>query len=94
MDAGKVFDLPVDSEHKALKIKLLSVAAPHMRQFHLCWVGFFAAFVSTFAPAALMTVIREALSLDVNSIGNSGAFVISCLAIAAYIVPSARRFRE
>lgn len=71
------FPLPVDSEHKALQIKIFSFAQPHMRAFHLCWFGFFTSFVSTFAPAAMIPVVRESLSLDANSIGNAGAAPLS-----------------
>ena len=46
---------------------------PCRRAFHLCWFGFFTSFVSTFAPAAMITVIREVLNLNADSIGNSGA---------------------
>lgn len=66
------FALPVDSEHKALKINLLSFALPHMRAFHLCWFGFFTSFVSTFAPAAMIPVVREDLGLSKADLGNAG----------------------
>ena len=68
----KQFALPVDSEHKALKINLLSFALPHMRAFHLCWFGFFTSFVSTFAPAAMIPVVREDLGLSKADLGNAG----------------------
>lgn len=67
------FALPVDSEHKALKINLFSVAQPHMRAFHLCWFGFFTSFVSVFAPAAMIPVVREDLGLTKVELGNAGA---------------------
>jgi len=67
------FALPVDSEHKALKVQLFSVALPHMRAFHLCWFGFFTSFVSTFAPAAMIPVVREDLGLSKADLGNAGA---------------------
>ena len=67
------FPLPVDSEHKALKINLFSVAIPHMRAFHLCWFGFFTSFVSVFAPAAMIPVVRESLGLTAPELGNAGA---------------------
>jgi MFS transporter, NNP family, nitrate/nitrite transporter len=70
--APSTFPLPVDSEHKALKIKLLSFAQPHMRAFHLIWFGFFTSFVSVFAPAALLPVIRESLGISKTDLGSAG----------------------
>lgn len=76
MDAGdKQFPLPVDSEHKALQIKILSFARPHMRAFHLCWFGFFTSFVSTFAPAAMIPVVRESMDVNADDLANAGAAV-------------------
>jgi NNP family nitrate/nitrite transporter-like MFS transporter len=67
------FDLPVDSEHKALKIKIHSFAKPHMRAFHVIWFAFFTVFVSTFAPAAMGPVVREDIGMNAVDLANAGA---------------------
>lgn len=73
---GRPFDLPVDSEWKALKIKIYSVAGPHMRAFHIAWFSFFMCFIGTFAPAALMSVIRENLNLTRTEVSLSGVCAV------------------
>lgn len=71
------FTLPVDSEHKAAVFRPWTFKGVHMTAFHASWVSFFVSFLSSFAPAALIPVIRDNLNLTSTDIGTSGIATVS-----------------
>lgn len=54
---------PTPKEHKSKRLRVWSFQRPHHFAFQASWLAFFAAFTSTFAPAALLPVIRDNLDL-------------------------------
>jgi NNP family nitrate/nitrite transporter-like MFS transporter len=63
---GRKFMVPVDAEHKATYLKILSTANPHMHAFHAAWFGFFSTFFSTFGAAPLAPVLKKATTLGMT----------------------------
>eukprot|EP00959_Pyramimonas_sp_CCMP1952_P288432 6031438-Pyramimonas_sp.AAC.1 len=71
------FALPVDAEHKSTVLAIISFARPHMLAFHCSWLGFFTTFVSTFAAAPMIPVIRNDIDMDIVDIGNAGVAAVT-----------------
>lgn len=71
-EAPPKFALPVDSEHKAKALNLLSLSRPHMLSFHLNWIGFFITFLAAYAAAPLIPIIRDSLNLEQHQANIAG----------------------
>ena len=56
---------------KATSIHLKSLAAPHMRTFHLTWAAFFLCFFGWFGIAPLLPIVRDDLGLTKEQLLNS-----------------------
>lgn len=67
-----------DSEGKALSIRkaFWGKPTPHLVAFHLAWFSFMVAFLSSFAPAALITTIKDDLKLSKAQIANSNVAAV------------------
>lgn len=59
----------MDSDGKATRIELLSLATPNMRAFHMTWIAFFLCFFAWFGIAPLMSVVRTELALTREQVG-------------------------
>jgi MFS transporter, NNP family, nitrate/nitrite transporter len=75
----------LDIRHKATSIRLLSIATPPMRAFHVTWLAFFLCFFGWFGIAPLMAVVREDLKLTANQIANT-IIASTALTIVARLV--------
>lgn len=76
-DPTHKFHVVVDSEHKSKQLKLWSFMPPHMLSFQLNWIAFFTSFLSTFAAAPLISIIRDDIDLTKT--------LASCAAIASIL---------
>ena len=48
-----------------------------MRAFHASWFSFFTSFVSTFGPAALIPIIRDAVDLNKGNLADAGIAAVT-----------------
>ena len=72
----------VRSENRAMSLNIFSLNKPHHRAFHASWVAFFVSFVSTFAAAPMLPVIREDLNLNKAQLGNAGLAAVTGVILA------------
>eukprot|EP00871_Galdieria_phlegrea_P000220 jgi/Galph1/1199/GphlegSOOS_G5936.1 len=87
------FKLPVNSQNKATKINLLSVARPHMRAFHFAWISFFLSFFAWFSVPPLVTTIKHYDNLTASQKDNTDILASAGTVLARLVVgPMADRY--
>merc|ERR1719502_2570478 len=82
---GRVFGVPVNSEHKATECgpkQCCMCREPHIHTFWAATIGFFCTFFSCFAPGALGVYYKRSradggLELDGETLSNGGAFGVT-----------------
>ena len=89
----RVNDLVVNLGGQSMGFKMCSFARPHMRAFHLSWIGFFCAFTAWFAIAPLYPPIIETLGLTKAEVGNANiASIASTIAFRVFSGPLVDKF--
>ena len=78
------------SENKAKSLNIFSFNHPHHASFHMSWMGFFVSFVSTFAAAPMIAIIREDLELTKPNLGSAGLAAVTLTADDAEGIGAAR----
>eukprot|EP00186_Timspurckia_oligopyrenoides_P002011 CAMPEP_0182451574 /NCGR_PEP_ID=MMETSP1172-20130603/43791_1 /TAXON_ID=708627 /ORGANISM="Timspurckia oligopyrenoides, Strain CCMP3278" /LENGTH=505 /DNA_ID=CAMNT_0024649357 /DNA_START=560 /DNA_END=2077 /DNA_ORIENTATION=+ len=76
----RLFRLPVDAQHRALKLQPWRFDKPHMRAFFFAWAHFFVAFFGWFAVSPLMSTIKNSPELGLQTKkarGNSNVIAVS-----------------
>ncbi|KAJ3333198.1 High-affinity nitrate transporter 2.1, partial [Blyttiomyces sp. JEL0837] len=72
---------------KALNINLLSLSKPHMRSFHLAWLGFFAAFTGWFAYAPILKLtVGPNLGMTAVDVSNSDIANVSSTVVFRVLI--------
>ncbi|KAJ3191499.1 High-affinity nitrate transporter 2.1 [Irineochytrium annulatum] len=82
-----VQSLPVDADGKATRINVFSNGKPHMRAFHLSWLGFFIAFTAWFAYAPLLkNTVGPDLKMTASDIDNSNISNVAATVIFRFLI--------
>jgi NNP family nitrate/nitrite transporter-like MFS transporter len=75
-----------DNDDRAVEIALYSAARPHMRGFHIAWMGFFVAFFTWFAITPLLSEVAVSLTLDREEIWTSSILAVAGSAFTRVLI--------
>ncbi|KAJ3117580.1 High-affinity nitrate transporter 2.1 [Nowakowskiella sp. JEL0407] len=76
-----------EADGKAKNLHIFSLRRPHMRSFHLAWLGFFTAFTSWFALSPLLKVtIVPDLKLKGTDLANSNISAVASTVIFRFFI--------
>jgi NNP family nitrate/nitrite transporter-like MFS transporter len=82
------FQLKTDPEQddRATELKLWKFGQPHMRGFHLSWLGFFVSFFMWFAIAPLQTEVKKTLKLTKQQLWNASIVGVSGTVVCRFLI--------